>query len=64
MAILKTKITAAQNEVKLSYHRVRGLFFWQLLFAENIILLETPKNLTIILNSFHIINMLQLTTYK
>ena len=28
--MLHIKITAAQNEIALSYHRVRGLYFWQL----------------------------------
>ena len=31
--ILLTKTTAAQNEVALSYHRVRGLYFLAVVFA-------------------------------
>ena len=31
--ILLTKITAAQNEVALSYHSVRGLYFLAVVFA-------------------------------
>ena len=31
--ILLTKITAAQDEVALSYHRVRGLYFLEVIFA-------------------------------
>ena len=31
-----TKINAAQNEVALSYHRVRGLYFLVAVFAETI----------------------------
>ena len=31
-----TKINAAQNEVALSYHRVRGLYFLVAAFAETI----------------------------
>ena len=31
-----TKITAAQNEVALSYHRVRGLYFLAVVFAATI----------------------------
>ena len=31
-----TKTTAAQNEVALSYHRVRGLYFLAVVFAVTI----------------------------
>ena len=31
--IILTKITAAQNEVALSYHGMRGLYFMAVLFA-------------------------------
>ena len=31
-----TKITAAQNEVTLSYHRVRGLYFLAVIFTATI----------------------------
>ena len=34
--ILLTKITAAQNEGALSYHRVRGLYFMAVVFAATI----------------------------
>ena len=34
--ILLTKITAAQNEVALSYHRVRGLYFLAVVFSATI----------------------------
>ena len=32
-----TKITAAQNEVTLSYHKVRGLYFLAVIFAATIV---------------------------
>ena len=35
-SILLTKIAAAQNEVALSYHRVRGLYFLAVIFATTI----------------------------
>ena len=35
--ILLTKTTAAQNEVALSYHRVRGLYFLAVVFATTVI---------------------------
>ena len=35
--ILLTKSTAAQNEVALSYHRVRGLYFLAVVFARSIV---------------------------
>ena len=34
-----TKMTAAQNEVALSYHRVRGLYFLVVVFATTIIIM-------------------------
>ena len=34
--ILLTKTTAAQNEVALSYHRVRGLYFLAVIFVATI----------------------------
>ena len=34
MSIVLTKITAAQNEVALSYDKVRGLYFWQILMQQ------------------------------
>ena len=37
MIILLTKTTAAQNEVALSYHRVRGLYFMAVVFAATIV---------------------------
>ena len=36
MAILLTKITATQNEVALSYLRLRGLYFLAVVFATTI----------------------------
>ena len=36
--ILLTKITAAQNEVALSYHRVGGLYFLAVIFALTLIM--------------------------
>ena len=36
-AILAAKITAAQNEVVLSYHRVCGLYFVAVIFAATIV---------------------------
>ena len=36
-AILLTKTTAAQNEVALSYHEVRGLYFLAGVFAATIV---------------------------
>ena len=35
--ILITKTTAAQNEVALSYHKLRGLYFLAIIFAATII---------------------------
>ena len=37
--ILLTKITAAQNEVALRYHRVRGLYFLAVIFATTIVVI-------------------------
>ena len=34
---LLTKTTAAQNEVALSYHRVRGLYFLAVVFVSSIV---------------------------
>ena len=36
--ILITKMTAEQNELELSYHRVRGLYFLAVIFAVTIVL--------------------------
>ena len=36
--ILLTKTTAAQNEVALSYYRMRGLYFLTVIFAATILL--------------------------
>ena len=33
---LSYKITAGQNEIALSYHRVRGLYFLAVIFEANI----------------------------
>ena len=35
--ILVTKTTAAQNEVALSYHKVRGLYFLAIVFVSSIV---------------------------
>ena len=35
--ILLIKLTAAQNEVALSYHRVRGLYFLSVIFAGTVL---------------------------
>ena len=37
--ILPTKTAAAQNEVALSYHNVRGLYFLRVVFAATIVFL-------------------------
>ena len=37
LAILLTKITAAQSEVALSYHGMRGLYFLAVVFASSTI---------------------------
>ena len=42
--ILLTKITAAQNEVVLSYHRVRGLYFLAIIFAVTLDILVSQFN--------------------
>ena len=42
--ILLTKTTAAQNEVALSYHTERGLFFLTVFFAAAIVLLSYDTN--------------------
>ena len=49
LAILLTKTTAVQNEVALSYHRVRGLCFQAVIFGETIII-------SIVLPKFYIPN--------
>ena len=36
-----TKTTAAQNEVAISYHRVRGLYFLAVVFVATIIILKS-----------------------
>ena len=36
LTILLTKTTAAQNEVALSYHTVRGLYFLAVVFVRSI----------------------------
>ena len=36
MNILLTKITAARNEIALSYHNVRGLYFLAVVFVRSI----------------------------
>ena len=43
---LLTKITAAQNEVALTYHRVRGLYFLAVIFGATVIFRysHTPAN--------------------
>ena len=45
--ILLTKITAAQNEVALSYHRVRGLYFLAAIFAATIVHSKTDVKSTL-----------------
>ena len=41
VAMLITKITAAQSEVTLSYHRVRGLYILAVVFVATIIGLQS-----------------------
>ena len=41
--ILLTKTTAAQNEVALSYHSVRGLYFLAVVFVATIVILITTQ---------------------
>ena len=41
--ILLTKTPAAQNEVALSYHKVRGLYFLAVIFAMTINSIASPK---------------------
>ena len=44
--ILLIKTTAAQNEVALTYHRVRGLYFLAVIFAATIYIVEVlEKNI-------------------
>ena len=43
--ILLTKTTAAQNDVALSYHRVRGLYFLPVVFAATIATPLPEKNI-------------------
>ena len=38
VAILLTRMTAAQNEVSLSYHRFRGLYFLAVIFVPTVYL--------------------------
>ena len=40
VCILLTKTTAARNEVALSYHKVRGLYFLAVVFAVSIVILN------------------------
>ena len=42
--ILLTETTAAQNEVALSYHRVRGLYFPAVVSAETTVILRKNKS--------------------
>ena len=48
MNIFLTKTTAAQNEVALSHHRVRGLYFLAVVFAATmayaLLLLAMPRS--------------------
>ena len=37
LCILLTKTTAARNEIALSYHKVRGLYFLAVVFAATIV---------------------------
>ena len=46
--ILLTKTTAAQNEVALSYHRVRGLYFLAVVFVATILLCLCVKVLDVV----------------
>ena len=50
--ILLTKVTDTQNEVTLSYHRVRGLYFLAVVFVATIVLLPHtgPKHFSRISN--------------
>ena len=41
--ILPTKTTAAQNEVALSYHKVRGLYFLAVIFAATMIVYKYTR---------------------
>ena len=43
-SILLTKTTAAQNEVVLGYHRVRGLYFLAVIFAATMVIIEIKLN--------------------
>ena len=38
--ILLTEITAVQNEIALSYHKVQGLYFLEVIFAATITYLQ------------------------
>ena len=42
--ILPTKTTAAQNEVALSYHNVRGLYFLAVVFTVTVVMLVASFN--------------------
>ena len=45
--ILLTKTTAARNEVALSYHRVRGLYFRAVVFVATIVMIRVPSSFLI-----------------
>ena len=47
--ILLTKTTAAQNEVALSYHKVRGLYFLAVVFVRSIVTYGTTTHAYIVI---------------
>ena len=59
LLILLTKIAAPQNEVALSYHRVRGLYFLAVVFVTTIYILIKVflKQLIVALINYIIISM-------
>ena len=48
LVFLLTKITALRNNVALTYHRVRGLYFLVVFFAANISLSTNNSQITIV----------------
>ena len=56
VSILLTKTTAAQNEVALSYHIVRGLYFLAVVFVATIVLSETYLRFSVLFMSIRLHN--------
>ena len=60
---LLTKTTAAQNEVALSYQRVRGLYFLAFVFAAIIVHIEYYKEIYILILNYNNLEMYTLSDF-